>query len=181
MADALASLRSSTGAKPAVDTAKEAKADTSLREIVDALTRVVISHERSVHTLEDRCCFVLLVKDEGVKAEVVQIRDAWRQAQKEQKEVAAKEKEKAKEKEATASASSATAPSTQSEQKPLASQRSIVHALLWQKNYAKIPQDQQAAKEAACFLKDMTAEQVEAAVFRLKPSHDKPKPEFVRR
>ena len=40
--------------------------------------RLLVAHERAIHTLEDRACFVFIVKDHNIKKQIVKLRDQWR-------------------------------------------------------------------------------------------------------
>ena len=175
MADALAALRGSPPAAtvPAAAAAKgkgKGKGE-GIEDIVNALIRVVISHERSVHTLEDRCSFAILVIDETVKTEIEQVRDAWRV----QDRAAREAREAAREEQALGTAERSMETSS-----TLGSQRAVIHSLIFEKILAKIPEEGHGQERAAAtLLKTMPCKEVENACFRLKPRHDSPKPKFV--
>ena len=57
---------------------KGAGKDKGKDQLVKAMGRVLVAHERSLNLLLDRSSFVVLLKDEAVKKDMVTLRSEWR-------------------------------------------------------------------------------------------------------
>ena len=167
MADALAALRSAAPAAAAAAVLATGDAGGSRSQISQIIT-VLTAHERAIHTLEDRARCVFFLQTEEVRRSVLQVRDAWRQADHKRRDEHTKAYERAEE-----------AGQPEPQMGALGSQRAVVFALLLEHIAAKIPADNAAAKEAAGKLVALGSEAVNMQVFRLKPEHDEPKPDKV--
>eukprot|EP00959_Pyramimonas_sp_CCMP1952_P232032 4849074-Pyramimonas_sp.AAC.1 len=58
----------------------------SLEDRVRHFERAAVSHERDLHELQDRVSYAIFFKDEAVKIEITQLRQAWRTKDRERKD-----------------------------------------------------------------------------------------------
>lgn len=129
-------------------------AGTRVGDRLARIERLLIAHERQIHTLEDRVQWVVLLKRTSVAQPVLELRDRWRQLQPDR-----------------SAPGLATGPPPKH---PLGSQRALVHAAVFKEFVARIPGDSPARKSAE-YLAGLSGQQVDAMVFRLRPKHPGPK------
>ncbi len=75
----------------------EDAANASWGKVLRKIVPIVANIERRIGTLEDRCTFVVILKDEEWKGKVVDIRNMWREIEKTRREKFKKDKENSKE------------------------------------------------------------------------------------
>jgi hypothetical protein len=162
MADALAAWRAaaaaSGGGRGAGRVGGKGEGKNKSKGVLGRLSRierVLLAHERSLHALEDRCSFAIFLKTPAVQQPIEYFRDQWRTADKQRREAPPAEGQ----------------PQAQI---PLGTQHSVVHASIFAAFKTRVPADNHA-RQACEMLAGMVAKDVEAAVFRLRPRHDKPK------
>jgi hypothetical protein len=118
---------------------------------VSRLERLAVAHERDIHALQDRCTFVVLVRDPAIQKKVQEARGTWQEADEQRR--------------------SAAEPADH----PLGSLRSHLHEALFREAHDRIPQDRQGARQAAALLQALPKPEIDINVFRLRPKHPEPK------
>ena len=130
----------------------------SIEARLNALELLGVAHERSLHALEDRCCWVVLLKTTAVQQAVDNLRAAWRDEDRTRR----KAWEDAKKTDSSAQLGNHT----------MGSQRALLFAHLMSLFKAKVPVDAGPPRAAAEALAGLESIAVDTAVFRLKPRHE---------
>eukprot|EP00746_Dinoflagellata_sp_MGD_P148396 gnl/MRDRNA2_/MRDRNA2_80611_c0_seq1.p1 gnl/MRDRNA2_/MRDRNA2_80611_c0~~gnl/MRDRNA2_/MRDRNA2_80611_c0_seq1.p1 ORF type:complete len:240 (-),score=49.20 gnl/MRDRNA2_/MRDRNA2_80611_c0_seq1:123-842(-) len=149
---ALARLKASAGSVPSPSTGVGIKEPSGIEEVVSMIVRVLISHERDIHELQDLDTVVFLVYSDQAKKEVKAIRDLW----------------------------VSTKPEGDNQPHPTGSQRSLIFAsLITQLHQAYTAMEDRsapvvAARDAAKKLCDYETSDIDLNVFRLKTRYKEP-------
>ena len=150
-------LRSSSH-HPAASSEAKFSVPASLETRLRNAERLLVAHERAVHT-PDLACFVFIVKDHSIKEEVVKLRAS----------------DKKRKRRAGGAEDMAVEDMAPLAGHPLGSQHALLFALLISRLDAAVPADSRAAKTAVHKLAQLDAEAVESQFVRFKPKHDTPR------